>query len=131
MLVFQSPTDITPHDSFPDYIDPFEDTSSTMSAAIASKPLVNLQSEEASRGPSPQPTHFSVPLAPLNGNGHRILRSATVGYIAPEFKGKAQQIKSGKLPVLRQRRPASLTAQQSRRSSPLPASSPTLRSMSR
>lgn len=27
------------------------------------------------------------------GNGHRILRSATVGYVAPEFTGKSQQMK--------------------------------------
>ncbi|KAI5457718.1 NAD+ dependent glutamate dehydrogenase [Mariannaea sp. PMI_226] len=64
-----------------------------MASAIP-KQLAGIQSEEASRGPSPQPTHFSVPL--VNGNGHRILRSATVGYIAPEFKGKADQIKSVK-----------------------------------
>jgi glutamate dehydrogenase len=99
MLLVQSPTtNIPPPDSFPDYIDPFEEISPIMSAAVAPKPLANIQSEEASRGPSPQPTHFSVPLTAINGNGHRILRSATVGYIAPEFKGKAEQIKSGELP---------------------------------
>lgn len=49
---------------------------------------------EPSRTPSPQPTHFSVPQT--NGNGHRVLRSATVGYIAPEFKGKAEQKQQGK-----------------------------------
>ncbi|CAK7221562.1 NAD-dependent glutamate dehydrogenase [Sporothrix curviconia] len=27
------------------------------------------------------------------GNGHRVLRSATVGYVAPEFKGRSQQMK--------------------------------------
>ena len=47
------------------------------------------------RKPSPQPTHFSVPPKNGNGNGHRILRSATVGYIAPEFKGKAAQMLQG------------------------------------
>lgn len=54
-----------------------------------------------SRQPSPQPTHFSVPYQHGNGmngnggNGHRILRSATVGYIAPEFKGKKEQMVQG------------------------------------
>lgn len=49
------------------------------------------------RKPSPQPAHFSVPvnLRNGNGNGHRILRSATVGYIAPEFKGKQAQMEQG------------------------------------
>lgn len=49
------------------------------------------------RKPSPQPMHFSVPPKNGNGNGHRILRSATVGYIAPEFKGKAAQMLQGKI----------------------------------
>ncbi|TVY32418.1 NAD-specific glutamate dehydrogenase [Lachnellula subtilissima] len=48
------------------------------------------------RQPSPQPTHFSIPYRNGNGNGngnpHRILRSGTVGYIAPEFKGKKDQM---------------------------------------
>ncbi|KAK7966512.1 NAD-specific glutamate dehydrogenase [Apiospora aurea] len=60
------------------------------------------ESPDASRSPSMTvngpinklPTHFSVPQT--NGNGHRVLRSATVGYIAPEFKGKAEQKQSVK-----------------------------------
>ncbi|KAL3955972.1 hypothetical protein ACCO45_008818 [Purpureocillium lilacinum] len=61
------------------------------------KALANVQSEESSRGPSPQPTHFSVPLmSNTNGNGNRILRSATVGYVAPEFTGKLEQMKAVK-----------------------------------
>ncbi|PNY28567.1 NAD-specific glutamate dehydrogenase [Tolypocladium capitatum] len=61
------------------------------------KPLANIQSEESSRGPSPQPTHFSVPLVShSNGNGNRTLRSATVGYVAPEFAGKLEQMKTVK-----------------------------------
>lgn len=52
------------------------------------------------RGPSPQPVHFSVPYTNgkangNGGNGHRILRSATVGYIAPEFAGKLEQMAQG------------------------------------
>jgi hypothetical protein len=49
------------------------------------------------RKPSPQPVHFSVPPRNGNGNGHRVLRSATVGYVAPEFKGKKAQMLQGKL----------------------------------
>jgi len=54
------------------------------------------------RVPSPQPTHLSSPPSPpRNGgynerNGHRVLRSGTVGYLAPEFKGKMEQQKAGK-----------------------------------
>ncbi|KAM6513920.1 NAD-dependent glutamate dehydrogenase [Fusarium falciforme] len=64
--------------------------------AATLKPLANIQAEEAIRGSSPQPTLFSVPLTATNGHSHRILRSATVGYIAPEFKGKTEQIKAVK-----------------------------------
>ncbi|OBT62644.1 NAD-specific glutamate dehydrogenase [Pseudogymnoascus sp. 23342-1-I1] len=42
------------------------------------------------RIPSPQPAHLS--LNHSNGSGHRVLRSATVGYIAPPFEGKEAQI---------------------------------------
>ncbi|ODA77088.1 hypothetical protein RJ55_07606 [Drechmeria coniospora] len=59
------------------------------------KPLISIQSEESSRGPSPQPTHFSVPLH-SNTNGHRTLQSGTVGYVAPEFAGKLEQMKTVK-----------------------------------
>lgn len=59
-------------------------------------PVAQLQAEEQSRGASPQPTHFSVPLERNNSNGHRILRSATVGYVAPEFTGKVEQKREGK-----------------------------------
>ncbi|OBT52925.1 NAD-specific glutamate dehydrogenase [Pseudogymnoascus sp. 24MN13] len=40
------------------------------------------------RIPSPQPAHLSL----NSSNGHRVLRSATVGYIAPPFEGKEAQI---------------------------------------
>ncbi|KAI0127467.1 NAD-specific glutamate dehydrogenase, partial [Xylariales sp. AK1849] len=63
--------------------------------------LVTRVQEEPSRQPSPQPTHVSVPQRSNgkcngNGNGHRILRSATVGYTAPEFAGKIEQMKEVK-----------------------------------
>ncbi|CAG9993628.1 unnamed protein product [Clonostachys byssicola] len=59
-------------------------------------PLARLQSDgtDTSRGASPQPSHISIPLP---HNGHKILRSATVGYIAPEFVGKLEQMKSARL----------------------------------
>lgn len=48
------------------------------------------------RQPSPQPTHFNIANRNGNGNGHRVLRSATVGYVAPEFKGRTEQMSKGK-----------------------------------
>ncbi|KAM4062312.1 glutamate/Leucine/Phenylalanine/Valine dehydrogenase [Hirsutella rhossiliensis] len=92
-------TDLALLDRFPDYLDPFEPREPPIMGSIAPKPkpLLHIQSEESSRGPSPQPTHFSVPLASNpNGNGHRTLRSATVGYVAPEFTGKVEQMKTVK-----------------------------------
>jgi len=51
------------------------------------------------RQPSPQPTHFSTTLPRHEGysehNGHRILRSGTVGYSAPVFRGKQEQQNAG------------------------------------
>ncbi|QSZ35790.1 hypothetical protein DSL72_006912 [Monilinia vaccinii-corymbosi] len=44
------------------------------------------------RQPSPQPTHFNIAHRNGNGSGHRVLRSATVGYVAPEFKGRTEQM---------------------------------------
>lgn len=87
-------------DSFPEYKDPL-DLPSTMSSAAPPRPkaLAQIQTSESesSRGPSPQPTHVSVPQVPLSvRNGHRVLRSATVGYVAPQFEGKTEQIKSVK-----------------------------------
>ncbi|KAK8066570.1 NAD-specific glutamate dehydrogenase [Apiospora hydei] len=86
-----------PLDRFPEYAEsPDASRSPSMSVNGPINKLVQqLQGgAEPSRTPSPQPTHFSVPQT--NGNGHRVLRSATVGYIAPEFKGKAEQKQSVK-----------------------------------
>jgi len=98
--------------AFPDYIDPFESSDETLMAspmhqASPTNRLVEKLREdrEPSRHPSPQPSHISMSSpSPLkhNGNGHRILRSATVGYIAPEFKGKAQQMQEGKFNTLKE-----------------------------
>ncbi|EXM05603.1 Glutamate/Leucine/Phenylalanine/Valine dehydrogenase-domain-containing protein [Fusarium oxysporum II5] len=92
--ITESPTNMLPSQTFPDYTDPYQKSNMT---AISANPVANVKATEASRGPSPQPTHFSVPLQNGNGgNGHRILRSATVGYIAPEFTGKPEQKKTVK-----------------------------------
>jgi glutamate dehydrogenase len=62
----------------------------TLDSPPANK-LVDQVIRTPGRQPSPQPTHFSLPYKNGNGNGHRVLRSATVGYIAPEFTGKKAQ----------------------------------------
>jgi len=62
--------------------------------------LVDQLKGDVARHPSPQPTHVSYPvMSKVNGNGHRVLRSATVGYVAPEFKGKAEQMKQVKAKI--------------------------------
>lgn len=102
-------TDFEGCDRFPTYIDPFEDSDETfideasMPSSVSSSPLnpsqrlVEKVREDPSRHASPQPTSVHVPtLSKINGgNGYRVMRSATVGYIAPEFKGKADQMKEG------------------------------------
>ncbi len=93
-----------PLDRFPDYTDSpvsFESYHPPIEIMAANgtgpaNKVLGAAKDELSRHPSPQPTHFSVPLMTNGQNGHRVLRSATVGYIAPEFKGRAEQIKSGK-----------------------------------
>lgn len=87
-----------PMDSFPEYQDPFSSSDDTMTESPstlnpANRLVEKTRGTEVSRHPSPQPTHVSYPK--MNGNGHRVLRSATVGYVAPEFKGKAEQMKQG------------------------------------
>ncbi|KAI0190076.1 NAD-specific glutamate dehydrogenase-like protein [Astrocystis sublimbata] len=77
-----------------------QDVASAEASVPANKLLSKIKDEQVSRHPSPQPTHFSVPLdageiSRQNGhNGHKVLRSATVGYIAPEFAGKDEQMKT-------------------------------------
>jgi len=62
--------------------------------AVANPLVQKVKEDEPGRHPSPQPTHIGYPsMSKVNGNGHRVLRSATVGYIAPEFKGKQEQMK--------------------------------------
>lgn len=86
---------------FPEYCEPdpldtmsnLEDSPTT--TASAENKLLDQVIRTPGRQPSPQPTHFSLPYKNGNGNGHRILRSATVGYIAPEFKGKKDQMLQG------------------------------------
>lgn len=102
-------TDLERCDSFPTYIDPFESSDDTfaysdVSTMASSTPsptatpnhkLVEKLREDPSRHASPQPTSVSHGPAKMNGNGYRVLRSATVGYIAPAFAGKLDQMKEG------------------------------------
>jgi glutamate dehydrogenase len=93
-------TNLSGTESFPPYLEQSPLQLDIMASAIPprNKALGNVQidSAESSRRPSPQPTHFSGPiLSHSNGNGHRVLRSATVGYVAPEFLGKVEQMKQG------------------------------------
>ena len=89
-----------PTSSFPEYVDPFSSSDDTMtnSPAIvgaAHRLVEKVKGDETGRHPSPQPTHVSYPRSKVNGNGHRVLRSATVGYVAPEFTGKKEQMNQG------------------------------------
>lgn len=104
-------TDMEGCDSFPTYVDPFESSdegtfgaysdvstmaSSTPSPTTSPNKLVEKLREEPSRHASPQPASVSSNgLAKAGGNGYRVLRSATVGYIAPAFVGKLDQMKEG------------------------------------
>jgi len=47
-----------------------------------------------SRHPSPGPTHLSVP-GQANG-GRNIITDSSIGYEAPKFEGKEQQMNAGK-----------------------------------
>jgi hypothetical protein len=112
--------------SFPPYIDPFESVV-TMTPPVgpghASHPVSRVR-DEPDRHPSPQPSHISVSaFSKHNGNGHRILRSATVGYVAPEFKGKSQQMREGLYlgPFPRNPQPLMFGSVQSRMPSVMPA----------
>jgi glutamate dehydrogenase len=88
-------------DSFPEYIDPFQSSDDTMMDSLQVPGVISgladkLRGADTERHPSPQPTHVSYSvMAKVNGNGHRVLRSATVGYVAPEFEGKTDQMKKG------------------------------------
>jgi hypothetical protein len=105
-VISSSPTDImspaparsvlsSPIEGFPDFDHTFEEAMTDLHPLpIANKLVGQVASEYVSRTPSPRSTHFSVPYNG-NGNGHRILRSATVGYVAPEFKGKKDQMLLG------------------------------------
>jgi hypothetical protein len=92
-----------PEDIFAPSIDPQPEYFEMPNMMAGDRPvnkLVDSVSRTPGRLPSPQPTHFGghdVPYKNGNGNGHRVLRSATVGYIAPEFKGKKAQKVEGEL----------------------------------
>jgi glutamate dehydrogenase len=86
---------------FPAYIDPFEEIMAHMDGSLITNKLVDQVIRTPGREPSPQPVHFSVPGANNGHNGHngynphRVLRSATVGYVAPRFEGKKAQMEEG------------------------------------
>ena len=105
---YEEPVEFPKYEEPPDFSE-FDQTTAIM-AGISTSPRSpvapsNRQLDDlmkpADRNPSPQPTHFSVPPKNGNGNGHRVLRSATVGYIAPEFKGKAAQMLQGKVSIMK------------------------------
>ncbi|KAF7921140.1 uncharacterized protein EAE98_008566 [Botrytis deweyae] len=83
---------------FPAYDEQFilstEENMATISSSTPRSPhtLVEQIIRTPGRQPSPQPTHFNIPHRNGNGNGHRVLRSATVGYVAPEFAGRTEQM---------------------------------------
>jgi hypothetical protein len=81
---------------FPEYIEPdfnFDfDIMAPVDAPIPHRGLEALK-QSPGRHPSPQPTNLSYKNG--NGNGHRVLRSTTIGYEAPEFKGKQAQMLQG------------------------------------
>jgi glutamate dehydrogenase len=84
---------------FPTYIDPFEDLRAVMDPVLLSNKLVDQVIRTPGRQPSPQPTHVSVGAKNgIAGNGYRVIRSATVGYVAPRFDGKKTQMEEGWYP---------------------------------
>src|SRR4051812_9711282 len=83
-------------ESFPVFDESIASMAETQPPLTPTNKIVDrLVSSPASRNPSPQPTHLGLPYRNGNVNGHRILRSATVGYTAPEFKGKKEQMVLG------------------------------------
>lgn len=101
--LFEFPQYTEPSIPFPEYLEPIEIMASPDTPSATQK-LVEHVIRTPGRQPSPQPAHFSVPVrrhngsppgSNGNGNGHRVLRSATVGYVAPEFAGKKEQMAQG------------------------------------
>jgi glutamate dehydrogenase len=80
---------------FPAYIDPFEEIMAQIDGSTITNKLVDQVIRIPGREPSPQPTHVSVPGVNNGYNPHRVLRSATVGYVAPKFEGKKTQMEEG------------------------------------
>lgn len=97
VATIQFPEYIEPTTESPEYIDIMASNSNEgiPTPRLPTNKTIEEVSRTSSRHPSPQPAHFSVPHKNGNGNGHRVLRSATVGYIAPEFKGKKEQMLQG------------------------------------
>jgi hypothetical protein len=91
-----------PSCKFPEYAEPVEIMADLDVAAHISNKNLEHVIRTPGRQPSPQPAHFNEPSPHRNGNltpggnGHRVLRSATVGYIAPAFAGKSEQMAQGR-----------------------------------
>lgn len=85
--------------AFPQYIDPYSDEMAPVqfndTPSLPNK-LIEQIIRTPGRIPSPQPAHLGINNGVNgNGNGHKVLRSATVGYIAPKFDGKNAQMDEG------------------------------------
>jgi hypothetical protein len=57
--------------------------------------IVHLAGKRLGRLPSLKTTQFSFQRGRDSPNGHRILRSAELGYISPLFEGKRAQMAEG------------------------------------
>ena len=80
----------------PQYEDPFESISQGQEGQNSDSHLVAM-APGTENGLSPPSANGTLPYYKNgNGNGHRVLRSATVGYVAPAFEGKTRQMLQGR-----------------------------------
>lgn len=73
-------------------------TPRTFASVENSKPcnkMIHLASKRLKWLPTLQTTQFSFQLGRDSPNGHRLLRSAELGYISPLFEGKRAQMAEG------------------------------------
>lgn len=102
---------MAPNLQFPIYTEPFEACSSYYNTFIEPSPDFAMSSNiEVHQKPDEDDTAINQPSAPMfeqyslvptylcspqHGKGNKVLRSPTVGYVAPEFKGKRVQKDDG------------------------------------
>jgi hypothetical protein len=107
----QTPVSIESFDNveFPKYEGPhYEDPFEAISQGHEAKHAWGIPTDDVSFGTMAPSTddslsahtanHVSLPYfqhSKTNSNGHRVLRSATVGYVAPAFEGKTRQMLQG------------------------------------